>query len=94
VELSKVNIVGFPTARYLLWARCREPYPAPCDGPDFPIGVEDVWVRPAHRRPLRLSLKPEPPEGPWRDVHEGIPPGGDFVTEADLRALYPVLGAR
>lgn len=88
VELSKVNIVGFPTARYLLWKRCRDPYPAPCDGPDFPMGVTDVWVRPARGRSLRLSLKPEPPEGPWGGVREGTPPGGDFVTEADLRGRY------
>ena len=88
VELSKVNIVGLPTARYLLWKRCRDPYPAPCGGPDFPISVTDVWVRPAHQRSLRLSLKPEPPGGPWEDVHEGIPPGDDFVTAADLRKRY------
>ena len=88
VELSKVNIVGFPTARYLLWKRCRDAYPAPCSGPDFPMGVRDVWVRPARGRSLRLSLKPEPPGGPWADVHEGAPPGGDFVTEAELRKRY------
>lgn len=92
VELSKVNIVGFPTARYLLWKRCRDPYPAPCGGPDFPMGTTDVWVRPARTRSLRLSLKPELPDGPWDDVHEGIPPGGDFVTEADLRKRYPPAG--
>lgn len=89
VELSKVNIVGSPTASYLLWKRCNAPYPAPCEGPDFPMGVTDVWVRPAPGRSLRLSLKPEPPGGPWDGVHEGIPPGGDFVTRADLRERYP-----
>jgi hypothetical protein len=89
-DLSKVNIVGFPTARYLLWQRCRDPYPAPCGGQDFPVGVRDVWVRPARSRSLRLSLKPEPPGGPWADVREGLPPGGDFVTEADLRRRYPL----
>ena len=93
-ELSKVNIVGLPTARYLLWKRCRDPYPAPCAGPDFPMGVRDVWVRPARGRSLRLSLKPEPPGGPWDDVREGIPPGGDFVTEADLRRRYPPTAGR
>jgi hypothetical protein len=90
VELSKVNIVGSSTASYLLWKRCNAPYPAPCQGPDFPIGVTDVWVRPAPGRSLRLSLKPEPPGGPWDGVHEGIPPGGDFVTRADLRERYPI----
>lgn len=93
VELSKVNIVGLPTAHYLLWKRCRDPYPAPCSGPDFPVGVSDVWVRPAEGRSRRLSLKPEPPDdGTWADVNEGIPPGGDFVTEADLRERYGVQG--
>ncbi len=94
IKLSKVNIVGFSTAHYLLWKRCRDPYPAPCGGPDFPMSVTDVWVRPAPGRSLRMSLKPEPPGGPWDDVHEGVPPGGDFVTEADLRERYPSTGQR
>lgn len=94
IKLSKVNIVGLPTAHYLLWKRCRDPYPAPCGGPDFPMSVTDVWVRPAPGRSLRLSLKPEPPGGPWGDVHEGVPPGGDFVTEADLRERYASTGQR
>ncbi len=88
VALSKVNVIGFPTARYLLWKRCRDPYPALCAGPDFPLQVSDVWVRPAKGRTFRLSLKPEPPDEAWRTVEEGIPPGGDFVTAEDLRRRY------
>lgn len=92
VVLSKVNIVGFRTARYLLWKRCARSYPAPCSGPDFPLEVSEVWARPGRNRPLRLSLKPEPPSGDWKAVKEGIPPGGDFVTAADLRARYAPSG--
>ena len=88
VAMSKVNVVGFPSSRYLLWKRCADPYPAPCSGPDFPLTATDVWARPARGRPLRLSLKPEPPAPDWAAVKDGIPPGGDFVTAADLRARY------
>ena len=88
VRMSKVNVVGSPTARYLLWKRCADSYPAPCSGPDFPLAASDVWVRPADGRSLRLSLKPEPPAGDWAGVREGVPPGGDFVTPADLRLRY------
>ena len=88
VTLSKVNVVGFPTAGYLYWKRCDAPYPARCSGPDFPLEVDDVWAQPSPRRPLRLSLKPEAPDPAWEDVEEGIPPGGDYVTAADLRARY------
>ncbi|MDQ3678048.1 MAG: hypothetical protein M3401_14840 [Actinomycetota bacterium] len=92
VALSKVNVVGLPSARYLLWKRCARPYPAPCNGPDFPLEVSDVWARPGPNRPLRLSLKPEPPADDWEAVKEGVPPGGDFVTAADLHARYAPSG--
>ena len=89
VVLSQVNIVGLRGARVLLWKRCTRPHPAPCSGPDFPLDVADVWVRPAPGRELERSLKPPPPNTTWEDVREGVPPGGDFVTFRDLRRRYP-----
>ena len=88
VLLSNVNVRGEGPARYLLWKRCRQGYPHPCEGPDFPVGVRNVWVDPAPGRELRLTLKPEPPADDWRAISEGVPPFGDFVPAAVLRRRY------
>ena len=88
VVLDQVNLVGLPGARVLLWKRCTKPHPAPCEGPDFPLDVSDVWVRPAPDRGLSRSLKPALPDQTWSDVRAGVPPGGDFVTAANLRRRY------
>jgi hypothetical protein len=95
VDLSEVNIVGLPGARILLWKRCTRGYPAPCTGPDFPMGLREVWVRPAPDRGETRALKPAAPDETWADVSLGIPPEGDFVTAGNLRRRYPpVLGGR
>jgi len=92
VQLSEVNVVGLHGARILLWKRCTKPYPAPCTGPDFPLELNDVWASPAPGRRFERSLKPERPDRTWSEVREGVPPGGDFVTKAELRRRYPLDG--
>jgi hypothetical protein len=68
VILDRVNLRGLAGARYLLWA-------APGVSPE----VGDVWVRPAPGRSILRTLRPELPDDTWTRVHQGDPPGGDFV---------------
>lgn len=68
VTLDRVNLVGLPDSRYLLWA-----------APGVEVEMGEVWVLPAEGRSIRKTLRPEPPDPTWAPVRQGSPPGGDFV---------------
>lgn len=64
--LRRVDIVGRPTARYLLW-----------NNDELDVTVDRTYVVPAPDRNLQRSLWPGQAE--WPDVIEGVPPRGEFV---------------
>lgn len=81
VILDRVNLVGLPGARYLLWAT------------DVAPELGDVWVDPAPGRSIRRSLRPELPDATWIGVRQGTPPGGDFVPAGLAGQDYDQLAA-
>jgi hypothetical protein len=74
-DFRHVNIAGLPTARYLLWR-----------GTPFRMRLSDVWVKPARRRPAKLTMWPSPEV--WTGVQIGTPGGGDFVPADSVGVHY------
>lgn len=83
VTLDRVNLVGLPDARYLLWAE-----------PGVRVEVGEVWVQPAEGRSYWKTVRPEPPDPFWAAVRHGQPPGGDFVPAASVGMSYVPLRGR
>lgn len=77
VTLDRVNLIGLADSRYLLWA-----------APGVSVELGEVWVQPAPGRSYRKTLRPEPPDPTWAAVHQGQPPGGDFVPAGAVGLGY------
>lgn len=77
VTLDRVNLIGLPGSRYLLWA-----------APGVSVELGEVWVQPAQDRSYRRTLRPEPPDPTWAAVRQGRPPGGDFVPAGAVGVGY------
>lgn len=65
VDLRRVNIVGLPSARYLLWR-----------SGDYPLDIDEVYAAPASGRSWDRTVW-HPPD--FEGARLGRPPEGDFV---------------
>ena len=70
---KNINIIGTEDSAYMLWAQGK--------AEQWPMEIENVWVRPNSGKRGNRDAFLMPNDGFWDGVREGVPPNGDFVPE-------------
>ena len=93
--MRRVNLIGNEESAYLLWRGKADTRGGQLD---WGWHVEDVWVQSREKargqRDMFLWPKPSHGDPSWNDVHEGLPPGGDFVPAEVAGVAYVSPGYR